>query len=135
MKKCVLALMMVCCGSFLHGNDLEAQIAQEFKKWQIMEDFHAHLKATNQLWTFNDQEYVLNEQDQWEPFAYQAPNNIHEYLVDLAKRGVCPKEHQGIYLDTSIHPEGLWYCRGLYNKELCPFHIDVQCPNGIPSKK
>lgn len=88
----------------------------------------------DRVWIFNDQTYLLNDSDQWVPSGLKAPRDAHQYLQDLADRGVCPKGHRGVYHDFTFYKEGLWCCRGIMtNGEKCFFHIDNQYPKGIPN--
>jgi hypothetical protein len=83
-------------------------------------------------WSFNDQIYILNDSEQWMLASNKILNSVDEYIQDHANRGICFKGHRGEYLDRSFYPKGVWCCRGFYNGEKCPYHIDRQFPNGIP---
>jgi hypothetical protein len=86
----------------------------------------------DRTWSFNNQIYVLNDFEQWVLASYKTPNNVDEYIQDHVDQRICFKGHQGVYLDQSFYPSGIWCCRGSYNGEKCPYHIDKKFPNGIP---
>lgn len=125
---------MIFCSWVVHGNEsLNRLVMEDFLCLSIRE-FREFEKANpDRVCTFNDRTYLQNESGQWISARYEVPANFQEWLKDLAGRGVCPKEHKGVYLDQSIYECGIWYCRDVVRSgERCPYHLDTQYPGGIP---
>ena len=60
-------------------------------------------------------------------------NSRQEALQDWASRKVCPREHPGVFFDTTYETPGVWCCKGIMRDGIkCPYHIDLQYPKGIP---
>lgn len=127
-----LLLFSACWIGIVCANErLHQQVLQDY----IDRNGTIELGQVNRAWVFNDYVYVENSSGQWIPAGYKLPGNYDAWLNDLAARGVCPKEHRGVYLDKTIYECGIWYCRGvMHTGQQCPYHIDKQLPGGIPRK-
>ncbi len=112
MKK-LFSLFMICflsSGGFLQGNEDRGQgnpneiFCSCKKSFQKDQDGKTCFNP-DRLWVFNGQAYLLNDSEQWEPSGLKVSQDIHEFLIDLYRRGICPKGHQGIHLDQRMYTE------------------------------
>src|SRR3990170_382510 len=94
--------VLIAAFSLFGTERLQRQVIRDFTQRQIIRDFtETQVKQDYANWA--------KRIGSWD---YQIPGNLEAYLTDLAQRGVCPREHRGVYLDTAYYEVGIWCCRG-----------------------
>lgn len=110
------------------------------KKWAILLAvfLSASLLYANDALDRQFREDYLSENPKSEKMASRPGhhNSRQEALQDWATRKVCPREHPGVFFDTTYEDPGVWCCQGIARDgKKCPYHIDLQYPKGIPKQE
>lgn len=113
---------------------IHAVTANERLPDELWQDYQNKLsqKAANsasRTWIFNDWIYRETSAGQWISIGQKGLEGFEIWLNDLTDKGLCPKEHKGVRLDTRSYERGIWCCEGkLPNGQDCPYHVNIRFP-------